>query len=138
MTRNQTIGIWFVMLAVGLAVFFSQTRVEEEKAEAVFAQLSQTEQAVSLKEVQVFNEALLDEGALYEQVREEMKNKGYAPFRIIGNAYTADRIALQVQLQEKAATAENKEEIQLLFTELIIKNGLTPSRFDIEVSSMNY
>ncbi|WP_041055357.1 hypothetical protein [Jeotgalibacillus campisalis] len=138
MTRIQTTGICLAILVIALAVLFSQTPVQEKPVGAVFAQLSETEQELSLKEVQVFNDALLNEGALYDQIRTELTNKGYAPFRIMGNAYTTDQIALQVQLQEQAATAENKEEIQLLFTELIIKNGLSPSRFDVEVSSVLY
>ncbi|PPA70856.1 hypothetical protein [Jeotgalibacillus proteolyticus] len=126
-------GVWICALAAGLFFVFNQALLNEEPAVAAFSQLSAVEKEQEIQQVREFNGALQEEGELYDQFTKELNDRGFAPYRIRGTAYSTDHMELTIYLYDHIVNEKQETELQSLFSELIIRNGLTPERFKLTV-----
>ncbi|TDL31253.1 hypothetical protein E2R51_12825 [Jeotgalibacillus sp. S-D1] len=127
------ISVCIFVLLGGSFYLYSAFFNEEDRAESDFSQMTETEQARVLKEVNEFEQTLRVEGGFYDQVADEMESKGYGGYSILGSMYSKEDVRLQIILEKSDVTKKDEEHVQGIFTELMIQNDMDPMVFTIEV-----
>jgi arsenate reductase-like glutaredoxin family protein len=128
--KLSVIGVGLLLLVVALFIYTQDLGTEDKS----FSQMSQKERDVLLKEVEDFQALLEKKGGFYEQVTEEMKKEGYN-YSIAAMVYSKDDIRLSIITPNNAVvTAQEQEEVNNIFKDVIIKNKLDPEAFKIEVT----
>ncbi|MGE6488567.1 hypothetical protein [Paenisporosarcina sp. NPDC076898] len=128
--KFSVFGVGLLLIVVALFIY-TQVFVKEEKASS---QMSQKASEVLLKEVDDFQELLEKKGGFYDQVNEEMKKEKYN-YSIAGMIYSQDDIRLNIIMPNNAVvTPQEKEKVNKIIKEAIIKNNLNPKAFKIEIT----
>ena len=128
--KLRVFGVGLLLLVVALFIY-TQVLGKEDKAPS---QMPQKASDVLLKEVDDFQDLLEKKGGFYNQVNEEMKKEGYN-YSIAGMIYSKDDIRLNIIMTNNAVlTPQEKEKVNKIIKEAIIKNNLDPKAFKIEIT----
>lgn len=92
----------------------------------------QAENEQNLKEVEEFQNLLDQENGLFEQVSNKLVEKGYE-FQVMLAVYSKDNIQVKYILTNKDVTNSIQEEVKSVFYEIVEKNDLDSSAFNLKV-----
>lgn len=76
----------------------------------------------------------MENGGVYDQVGQRLKEKGYE-HRILGGITSNDKILVKFVLINKEASEKRQEEIIGIFNDYLIKNNLNTQTFKVKVSN---
>ena len=132
--------IWIVVILLllvvgGILLFYPDNLVKDQSSEKAFSHSSLDEQERAIKQAEAFTETLNAEGGFFEQVQMEMKANGYESMRVMGMIYAQDDLRLKILLPGREANEKEQQEVQEIFTEVILQNGMDPNSFEISVSN---
>ncbi|TQR17973.1 hypothetical protein [Psychrobacillus soli] len=129
-TKKRKIGLLFgtflFLITITVLLFTSAPKAVLEICSPFFQQ--------GTMETQILQLTLMEKGALYDQVGERLKEKGYE-HRILGGINAEDRILVKFVLANKEANNIRQQEIAAIFNDYIIKNNLDPLLFQVKVSN---
>lgn len=92
----------------------------------------QAENEQNLKEVEEFQNLLYQENGLFEQVSNKLAEKDYE-FQMMLAVYSKDNIQVKYILTNKDVTNSVQEEVKSVFYEIVEKNDLDSSAFNLKV-----
>ncbi|WP_144509825.1 hypothetical protein [Bacillus sp. FJAT-22090] len=124
--KNLLIGFFLILLSIALIVYTPTSKKIVDICSPLF-QLGSVE-------TQILQITLMEQGGLYEQVGDRLKEKGYEHHILVGiNA--KDQILVKVVLANREANEHKQKEIIAIFNDYIIKNSLDPQIFQVKVSN---
>ena len=86
-------------------------------------------------EIEAITTELYKEAGLFDQINNQLKEKGYE-YQMLLVIYSMDDIRVQYVLANKEATESRQEEIKSIFFESVENNNLDANSFNLKVDDM--
>ncbi|AOV07565.1 hypothetical protein [Sporosarcina ureilytica] len=118
-----------VLLVVVLALFPVLSNVDDLKSTV----MKHTSALFSEdRQLKVFEESLIEDGGFFDQVSKKISEQGYEHI-MQGMVYSKDDIRIEFLLTNTEVSDEVRKDIVAIFNEIVIKNKMEPSIFEVKV-----
>ena len=133
-------NILFIGSVVGLIVVFYlynngtiMVRYIAEDPPSIISEVEAGERI--MEEIEAITTELYKEAGLFDQINNQLKEKGYE-YQMLLVIYSMDDIRVQYVLANKEATESRQEEIKSIFFESVENNNLDANSFNLKVDDM--
>ena len=137
MNKGKIILIGTIVILFVVTFLFinnSSTKGEISEASPSINPEIQAENEKKLKEVEEF--LLYQEGGFFEQVNNELEERGYE-FQMLLVIYSKDDIRVKYVLANKEATESIQDEVKSIFYASVESNNLDSNSFNLKVGDSN-
>lgn len=126
------IGIILLFL-IGICIYNNISETKEKTSKVSLEETKNKNEKLS-KEIDDFQNYLLEKNGFYEQVEKRLSENGYKATRIV-MAYSNEDIWVKYVLKNREVNKHEKEKVKSIFNNVAIKNNLDTKIFRVSVSN---